>query len=68
MLTEQKVRVFLYNEAFERNWWGKRGPSPDKGKGVRSDVSLRRCPASTLDQRVRLTLREEDTKEAKLMS
>jgi hypothetical protein len=50
---------------------GKRGTSPDKGKGVvRSDVSLKRCPMSKLDQWMRWTRwtrREEDAKEAKLM-
>jgi hypothetical protein len=48
---------------------GKRGTSlaPDKGKGVRSDVGFKRCPASTLDQRVRWTRGEEYVKEAKLI-
>jgi hypothetical protein len=42
---------------------GKRGTSSDKGNGVRSDVSLKRYPASKLDQRVRWMRREEDAKE-----
>jgi hypothetical protein len=48
---------------------GKRGTllAPDKGKGVRSDVGFKRCPASTLDQRVRWTRGEEYVKEAKLI-
>ena len=45
---------------------GKRGTSPDKGKGLGSDVSLKRCTLSTLEPRVRWMRREGDTKEAKL--
>ena len=44
---------------------GEGGTSPDKRKGVKSDVSLKQCPTSKLDQRVRWTCREEDAKEAK---
>ena len=66
---EQKVRVFLYYGALAASdeTSTKHGTSLNEGKGVRSDVSLKWCPESKLDQRVRWTCREEDAKEAKLV-
>jgi hypothetical protein len=43
---------------------GKRGASPDREKGVRSNVSLKRYSASKLDQRVRWMRKKKDAKEA----